>query len=192
MQMEFGKMFARLMARAIEREERELKQLRTEGVNSRVNEDTVRVYAESWFWPAFLKEALRDSACPTLAWENDRLDCCFLGTNGEPLAKFELKPLFPIRGLNRTTLGKIVEDFSKQWERSKTLSAVEHYVVLVPYGSPKAISTWVSEALLPAIKRNNLDIRVHELANSDPIELNRSNEGHAIVKTFLVTSASKV
>ncbi|HVB56796.1 MAG TPA: hypothetical protein VNE63_10250 [Candidatus Acidoferrales bacterium] len=191
-EMELGEIFALLMWKAIEREERELKQLSSEGRNTKIGENTVRCYGESWFWPAFLKEALSEPRCPTLAWEVDgRIDCCFLGSNGEPLARFELKPLFPIRGLKSVAFGKIIKDFSKQWERSKgPFSTIEHYVALIPYGSRTAVSTWVNETLLPTIKKDYPGMRLQELDYPHEIELNKNDDGHAIVKLFRVTSVS--
>jgi hypothetical protein len=145
---------------------------------------------EQWLWPAFLKEALRNPWSPSLAWEEHFIDRCFLGHNGEHLARFEFKPFFPVLRLKIAAFGDITKDFSKQWERSKASPAVEHHVVLVPYGQTDAISTWVSETLLPTIKRDYPDMRLKELPSPSPIKLNRSEEGYAILKVFQVGSVS--
>jgi hypothetical protein len=191
-EMEYGEIFARLMERAIRREEYELMQAKASGRNSKITQDSVHIYGEYWIWPAFLKEALRDPDCPRLDWEKGKpqVDCLFLGSNGETIASFELKPLFQVHRGKGGTFDKIIEDFSKQWKRAKESSTIEYYVVLIPYGSPSNIATWENGTLLPTIKQYYPDMRLQEIAYPNLIELNRSDKGHAVVKVFRITSAS--
>ncbi len=63
--MDYGEKFAQVMAQAIEREESELRDLRAKRRHpAPYTLDTVQKYGELWFWPLFLKEALRDLDFP--------------------------------------------------------------------------------------------------------------------------------
>ncbi len=187
--MEEGQIFAKLMAEAIEQEELELGRLKKDAAEEcKVSENTIRVYDESWIWPAFLKQALRNSLQYELHWEKEKVDCCFLAGK-QTIARFELKPFFPVSKLKTAYRGKILEDFEKQWQRAKQSPSIKHYVVLVPHGAPEDIERWVSDTLVPDVRKEYPEITVEEVVWPNLITLNRPQEGKAIVKVFRITSA---
>ncbi len=195
--MENADRFARLMQSAIQREESELKAPKNQ--NSRITENTVQAYGEAWLWPAFLKQAREDLDCPKLHWEKkltgetSPVNLCFCDDCDHALGTFELKPLFPVPG-RETWSGwpqnwyrNIVDDFRKQWERSRKFPEIEHYVVLIPHGEPRRISQWFNEELQPALRQAYPDLRIQEAAQCEQLQLN--NKRSAAIKVFRVTSA---
>jgi hypothetical protein len=190
MEMENGRIFAKVMALAIKSEESQLKELSIKRPDLRHAIDTVHHYYEPWIWPAFIKQALKEQDCPELSWEEGgRIDCCFLGGDRKPTAAFELKPFFPAKSLNRNAFAKIQNDFEKQLERSKQIPGIEHYVVLVPYGDTSSVAEWTRK-LLRTLREEYPDINIYEVQSEDPIALNHIEHGSAFVKAFRVTSLS--
>lgn len=186
--MSHGETFARLMVRALEREEAELKRLKEEAKNPRQTRDTVREFREWWLWPCFLKEAMREPTCPELGWEKGRADCIFL-ERGRTVARFELKTFSALDvHTDKQWLRAILEDFEKQLERVRLEPSIEHYVVLLPYGEVPDIEPWIERELMPIVSEKYSNILVSRITAYGPIQLNRPVDGCALVAVFRVDS----
>jgi hypothetical protein len=186
--MSYGELFSRLMFQAIKREETEMKRLKEEARNPKQTRDTVREYPEMWLWPTFLKEAMEDPDCPKLAWDRGNVDCTFM-EGDKTVARFELKTFSPLDvDKDAQWFDAILEDFEKQLGRAKLAPGIEHYVVLLPYGQPAAIDSWISGVLLPRVSEEYRGIRVRRIPAEGSIELNRKDDGCAAVSVFRVAS----
>jgi hypothetical protein len=184
--MGYGDIFSGIMRKAIEREESELKTLRKQGWNPKITDDSLRKYYEAWIWPAFLKEAMCNASCPALAFEQGgRADCSFL-EDAETKATFELKPFFPASP-HPQYFARILLDFKKQLRRAKETPALEHYVVLIPWGEIAEIQKWKKEQLEPRVIEENPEIKLQEIPTPPPITLNNNADGEALIIVFRVT-----
>ncbi|HXX19879.1 MAG TPA: hypothetical protein VEJ46_10790 [Candidatus Acidoferrum sp.] len=183
--MDCAALISDLLEKAIEKEEAELKVLTAAGTPQSVN--SVTKYGESWLYVPILKEALaRGAVCPELGWEEDHVDLQFI-RDGNTVATFEFKPFFPVPP---ATFGKICRDFEKQRDADLADPAVEHYVVLIPYGSERAVAAWLDAKLLPTV-RDSCNIVISDVRRAKPIKLNNGDDGQAFILVYRVKAAAR-
>lgn len=109
--MSHGEDFAKLLTRALKKEEEELRDLSTKAVDSRQTVKSVKEYYEQWLNVPLVKEALRTSPVPELVWEKGRVDVKFVDKKRSTVATFEIK--FENVPLNPHGIGEIEKDLKK-------------------------------------------------------------------------------
>jgi len=187
----YGEIFAKILTKALEREEDEFRELTARFNSPRQTVRSVFHYYESWLSVALAKEALRDSNVPQLRWETNKVDLKFIDIDADEsqrtLATFEIKFLdVPLEG---TQLSGAVKDFEKQSLQALHDQNVEHYVVLVLAGNRQLVEGWDSAVLQSVVARQFPGARLSLVPPPGYIRLNKPTEQYLGV--FVVRVANE-
>lgn len=137
--MDYGRVFMELAYEAVEREERELKKLRSDKYADVMS---VWQFEEAWLQYVIVKHAIREGIYKKLNAEfacgKKRVDLCFVDDNGHVLAMFELKPGKPSSQIAQD----IVSDCEKLRGLGNSHADAQKYVLGLLCGLPSEIRAW--------------------------------------------------
>jgi len=180
--MSVSELFVGLLTNALKTEESELAQLCSNcSLPSLVS---IRQYDEGWI-KLLLAKAVMQGNRLRVQFEKKRIDICLYEQN-RCCGYVEMKgPYEAKQNFHPVLFQRIIEDFRKQGERSRT--GAEFLVVVFVHGGQDNVEGWISSRLLRSVGKELPHLHVERL-RTEPIPLN----GKAATPNVLCVAAFRV